>query len=151
MSRRQSRAAAQRCATESPLLLEKYRYGGLGFRGPKEWKDANYDLLTSEGKTKADGHGTRGRWCAQSGKVGGAPWTVTILCHPSNERFPEHMRIWESGGAFFSFSPVQAGDWTFRTGETHTFRYRFLVHEGPIDRDRAERAFAEFAEPPQVR
>jgi hypothetical protein len=140
--------SVQRCATESPLLLEKYRYGGLGFRGPKEWKDENYDLLTSEGKTKVDGHGTRGRWCAQSGSVGGGRWTVVILCHPSNERFPEHMRIWDKGGAFFSYSPVQAGEWLFKPGETHVFRYRFVVHKGKIDREAAERAYADFAEPP---
>ena len=144
-------ASTHRCATESPLLLLEYRYGGLGFRGAKEWDEDNYVLLTSEGKTKKDGHGTRARWCAQSGSIDGKWSTVVIFCHPSNERFPENMRIWDKGGAFFSFSPVQAGDWTFKPGETHVFRYRFYVHEGKLDKDIAERAWADYAEPPQVK
>src|SRR4051812_19350185 len=29
----------QECATQSPLILPKYHYGGLGFRGNRQWKD----------------------------------------------------------------------------------------------------------------
>ena len=46
----------QTTASESPLQLPKYHYGGLGFRGNRQWdgKD-NCEFLTSEGKTRADG------------------------------------------------------------------------------------------------
>jgi hypothetical protein len=144
-------ASIQSCGSSSPLYLLKYRYGGLGFRGPKEWKDANYRVLTSEGLGKENGHATRGRWCAHSGSIDGRWTTVVILCHPENRRFPEPMRIWAEGGAFFNYAPIQAGDWTFQPGETHTFRYRFFVYEGEIDAARAERSWADFGEPPLVR
>ena len=44
---------------ESPLVLKEYRYGGLGFRGSGEWEGAEgVEFLTSEGKTRKDGHAT---------------------------------------------------------------------------------------------
>ena len=143
--------AAQECATDSPLELLEYHYGGLGFRGAAEWVDDNHVILTSEGHTKADGHTERSRWAAHSGEIedGGAA-TVVIMVHPDNERFPEPMRIWDEGGSFFCYSPVQLGDWTLEPGEQYQFRYRFLVHDGEIDADRAERAWQEFATPAEA-
>lgn len=143
--------STQKCASESELFLEKYRYGGLGFRGAREWTGDDYVLLTSEGKTRKDGHTTRAKWCANSGPIDGKWSTVVVMCHPKNERFPESMRIWPSGGCFFSYSPVQLGEWTFKPGETHVFRYRFFVHEGRIDKEKAEGAWLDFAHPPDVR
>jgi hypothetical protein len=134
----------------SPLHLKKYRYGGLGYRGPKEWTGNNYKVLASTGKTKKDGHYTEAKWCAHSGAIDGESSTVVLMCHPSNERFPEGMRIWPSGGAFFNFCPVQSGDWDFEPGETHVFRYRFFIHGGTIDPMAAERTWKDFGEPPRV-
>lgn len=138
----------QSCASDSPLHLRKYRYGGMAFRGAKEWKKDNYVLLTSEGKTKENGHTTRARWCAHSGSVDGQWTTVVVLCSPANERFPEPMRIWTKGGAFFNYTPIQHEAWDFKPGEKHRFSYRFYVHEGKIDRDRAEQAWQDFGKPP---
>jgi methane monooxygenase PmoA-like len=43
--------STQQCVTDSPLLLPEYRYGGLGIRGHREWKNKeNVSFLTSEGK-----------------------------------------------------------------------------------------------------
>jgi len=47
----------QRCATDLPLLLNAYRYGGLAF-AHGQWHNQNSDYLTSEGKTRANGDGT---------------------------------------------------------------------------------------------
>lgn len=141
----------QRCASSSPLHLKQYRYGGLAFRGAREWKGENYTLLTSEGKTKENGHTTRAKWCAHSGAVDGQPSTVVLMCSPRNKRFPEPMRIWAKGGAFFNYTPIQAGDWTLEPGKTYVFSYRFLVHEGGIDAKRAERMWNDFGSPPVAR
>lgn len=143
--------ATQECATDSPLELLEYHYGGLGFRGAAEWVDENHNILTSEGHTKADGHEERSRWAAHSGEIeDGRTATVVIMVHPENERFPEPMRIWDTGGSFFCYSPVQLGDWTFEPGEQYRFRYRFLVHDGEIDADLAERAWQAFATPAEA-
>ncbi len=144
--------ATQECATDSPLELLEYHYGGLGFRGAAEWTGDNYKILTSEGHTKSDGHTKRARWAAHSGEIeDGRAATVVIMVHPDNDRFPEPMRVWERGGAFFCFSPMQLGSWTMEPDKQYQFRYRFLVHEGGIDAEHAERAWQEFAEPADFR
>ena len=145
--------STQRCASESPLHLKKYRYGGLGFRGPKEWKGENYTILTSEGKTSEDGHATRARWCAHSGAVESEVSTVVLMSHTHNIIFPEPMRIWNRSmsGCFFNFAPIQARDITLKPGKTTIFRYRFLVHQGAIDAVRSEHAWKDFCEPPTAK
>ena len=143
--------ATQECATDSPLELLEYHYGGFAFRGAAEWVDENHNILTSEGHTKADGHEERARWAAHSGEIeDGETATVVIMVHPTNERAPEPMRIWDTGGSFFCFSPVQLGDWTLEPGAQYRFQYRFLVHDGEIDEELAERAWQEFASPAQT-
>ncbi len=142
--------STQACASASPLLLKAYRYGGFGYRGPKEWKDADYKVLSSEGRTKKDGHGTTSKWCAHSGAIDGKWSTVVFMCSPRNERFPEPMRIWESGGCFFNYCPIQKTPMTMEPGKTYAFRYRVYVHEGEIDAKAAERAWQDFGNPPAV-
>ncbi len=138
----------QSCASDSPLHLKAYRYGGFAFRGAEEWDGDNYVLLTSEGKTKENGHTTRAKWCAHSGAVEEKWSTVVILCHPKNERFPEPMRIWAKGGAFFNYTPIQQQPLDLKPGEVHRFRYRLFVHTGPIDKAAAESVWQDFAAPP---
>jgi len=135
---------------ESPLLLNAYRYGGIGYRGPKEWIDANYVVLSSEGKTKKDGHTTTSKWCAHSGAIDGKWTTVVVMCSPKNERFPEPMRIWDSGGCFFNYCPVQKEPLSMDPGVKHVFRYRFFIYEGEIDAKLAERAWCDFGDPPRA-
>lgn len=143
-------ASTQRCATQSPLLLPLYRYGGVAYRGPREWNNDDYVVLTSEGKTKKDGHLTTARWSAHSGAINGKWSTVVVMSHPSNFRHPEPQRIWEKNGCFFNFAPSQAGDWRMDPGGDYRWIYRFFVYEGKIDKERSERAWLEFAHPPVV-
>jgi len=142
--------STQRCVADSPLRQLQYRYGGFGFRGAAEWDEQNTEYLTSEGKNRKNGHGTRARWCDTSGKI--KQWEgVTFYSHPANFRHPEPMRIWPSGQVFFNWAPCQAGDWEMKPGEDHVFRYRMYVHEGKITVADAERIWADYAEPPGVR
>lgn len=144
--------STQRCATESPLYQLKNRYGGLGFRGAGEWSGKNASYLTSEGRTRKDGHATRGRWCDMAGRLSGKDWAgVTIMSYPENFRHPEPMRIWPKGQVFFNFAPSQMGDWVMEPGRDYVFRYRFYVHEGKIVVADAERLWNDFAEPPKIR
>lgn len=144
-------ASTQRCVADSPLMQKRYHYSGFGFRGALEWKGQNTANLTSEGKTQANGNGTRARWCDASGKID--EWEgVTFYSHPENFRHPEPMRIWPPGmgGAFFNFNPSAIGDWEMKPGEDHVFRYRMYVHEGKITVPVAERIWRDYAEPPKV-
>jgi hypothetical protein len=143
--------STQRNITNLPLIQEKYRYGGFGFRGPAEWKDEDAAYLTSEGYTRADANGTRARWCDTSGKID--DWEgITFYSNPKNFRHPEPMRVWppEDRYVFFNFAPSQAGEWEMKPGEDHVFRYRMYVHEGKVNVDTAERVWKDYAEPPVV-
>jgi len=143
--------STQRCVADSPLYQIKYRYGGFGFRGAAEWEGENSAYLTSEGRTRKDGHATRARWCDTSGRIGKDWQGVTFYSHPKNFRHPEPMRIWPSGQVFFNWAPSQAGDWVMEPGKDHVFRYRMYVHEGKVSVADAERIWRDYAEPPKVK
>jgi hypothetical protein len=145
--------STQRCVADSPLYQIEYRYGGFGFRAAAEWKGENAAYLTSEGKTRKDGHGTRARWCDTSGAINGKWAGITHLSHPDNFRHPEPMRIWPEfeNQVFFNWVPSQLGDWVMEPGKDYTFHYRLYVHEGRVNVADSERVWRDFAEPPQVK
>lgn len=143
--------SAQRCVAQSPLKLLEYRYGGFGFRGAAEWDGDNAEYLTSEGKTRKDGHGTRARWCDTQGLSADGQWKgVTFFSSPQNFRHPEPMRIWPSGQIFFNWAPVQVGEFEMKPGEDHLFHYRQYVHEGKVDVEKTEVLWNDYAHPPKV-
>jgi hypothetical protein len=144
--------SSQRCVADSPLLLEKYRYGGFGFRATADWKGETAAYLTSTGKTRKDGHATRARWCDTSGVSDGKWKGMTFFSHPGNFRHPEAMRIWPGFDqeVFFNWAPVQTGDFEMKPGQDHVFRYRQFVHEGKVDVERTEQVWNDYAHPPKV-
>ena len=145
--------STQRCVADQPLIQDEYRYGGIGYRATRQWKGPNADYLTSEGKTRKDGHATRARWCDNYGKAGDEWQGVTFFSNPKNFRHPEPMRLWPEPDnyIFFNFAPSQAGPWEMKPGEDHVFRYRWYVHEGKPDVEQIERIWNDYANPPQVR
>ena len=142
--------SAQRCVAEHALKLLEYRYGGFGFRGAAEWDGDNAAYLTSEGKTRKDGHATRARWCDTAGVSDGQWKGVTFFSNPQNFQHPEPMRIWPSGQVFFNWAPVQAGEFEMKPGEDHLFRYRQYVHEGKVDVEKTEQLWNDYAHPPRM-
>jgi hypothetical protein len=143
--------STQECATDKPLKLPEYHYGGLGFRGHWDWNGkTNTDFLTSEGVTdRVKGHGTRARWCDISGLVGGQRAGIAIMCHPENFRAPQPMRLHPTE-PFFCYTPQQGGDMEITPGKPYVSRYRFVVHDGPPDKDVIERLWNDYAHPPVV-
>ena len=59
------------CATESPLLIVAYRYGGLGWRATEYWDKNNSEMLTSEGKTRDNTDNTKAKWIIVYGSSAG--------------------------------------------------------------------------------
>lgn len=138
----------QTCATDDPLILPEYRYGGLGFRGHDDWngKD-NAFFLTSEGETdRVKGNTSRARWVHIGGRSDGALAGVGILGHPENFRAPEPLRL-HPKEPFVCFAPSQLGDWRIEPGKPHVMRYRFVVTDGPADRTLLEACWQAFAKP----
>ena len=136
--------------TDTPLELPAYRYGGpLAYRSPHHWNKDNSDYLTSGGKTRKDGHATRGRWCAMWGPTDRGIATLAVLCHPKNRDAPQRMRIWppdvHHGTIFFNYVPVQARAWELKPDEPAVMRYRIVVSDGKPDVEKLNRLWNNFA------
>jgi hypothetical protein len=148
----------QTSAAPAPLVLPEYHYGGLGVRGARSWNGATgVAFLTSEGKDRSNGHGTRARWCRLTGRaLAGAreersPGTggLAILGHPGNYRAPQPMRIHPTE-PFFCFAPSQLGRWQIDLDTPYTARYRFVAFDGELDAKELDRLWNDFADPPRV-
>ncbi len=101
-------------------------------------KVADGTYLTSEGKTGNDAWSTRGVWCKVYGKIGADSVSVTIIDHPQNPNYPT---FWHARGyGLFAANPLgekvftngkSEKNLTLKKGESVTFRYRIIIHNGP--------------------
>jgi hypothetical protein len=121
----------QTCATDSPLKLPEYHYGGLGFRGNRAWDGAaNCKFLTASGLTdRLKVNTAKEPWCWVGGKVEGETCGVAIFCHPSNFRAPQPVRVHPTE-PFFCYAPQQAGAMSIEPGRPYIARYRLIVMDG---------------------
>ena len=142
----------QTCATNDPLKLPKYRYGGFGFRGAAEWNGPGEAalFLTSEGETnRIKGNDTRGRWCYLGGKLDGAVSGTAILGHPDNFRAPQPMRL-HNNMPYMSYVPQSLGEFAIEPGRPYVARFRFVVFDGAADRAKIDAWWNGFARPAVV-
>ena len=142
--------ATQESAGASELKLEEYRYGGMGVRGHRDWKDkSKFSFLSSEGKNRQQGDATRARWAHMGGPVDGQVAGIAILDHPSNLRAPQPMRM-NPDDPFFNYAPSQMGPFAIKPGERFMLRYRYVVSDGPPDVANLNRLWNDYANPPLV-
>ncbi|MCD8534504.1 MAG: PmoA family protein [Verrucomicrobia bacterium] len=100
-------------------------------------------ILTSEGIKNGDTWGKRAKWVDYYGPVQGKVYGVAMLDHPSNPRHPTwwHVRTYGLFAANpfgihdFEKKPKGAGDFVLRRDESATFRYGFILHEGPANEE----------------
>ena len=142
------------CASQSPLLIVAYRYGGLGWRATEYWDKNNSEMLTSEGKTRDNTDNTKARWIIVYGSLpGNDEGGIVMLSHPSNYNHPEPLRIWDKkqnagrGDVFANFAPTKDKDWLLEPGKTYTLKYRLVVFNGKFDSTKAENAWKKFVKP----
>ena len=144
------------CATDSALTIKEYRYQGFGFRATEKWDDKTATLLTSDGKNKEDGNGTRARWCDVNGISTDGTAGIVFITHPSNYNYPEPIRIWPTGtnegkeNVFFNFNAAMDRDWILYPRTDYQLKYRMFVYDGKIDSSKAEKIWQDFAYPPKV-
>ncbi|MFO1461587.1 MAG: PmoA family protein [Verrucomicrobiota bacterium] len=141
--------STQRCAGRSALTLPEYRYGGFGLRGNWAWNGADHGLfLTSEGETnRVRINASRARWFWMGGPLDGVIAGMAVLCHPSNFRFPQPIRL-HPDEPFFCFAPQQLGVMTIRPGEPYEAGYRLLLMDGLPDREFLDAVWKEYAAGP---
>ncbi|WP_118195132.1 DUF6807 domain-containing protein [Albibacterium indicum] len=143
------------CASASPVILQEYRYGGLGWRATEAWNDDNSEILTSEGKTRKDADGSKARWVIVQGELGSDYGGAVMMSYPTNYNYPEPLRIWPEGingrgDVYANFSPTKDKDWPLYPGSNYVLKYRFLVYNGKMDKQHAESAWQQYAHPPKV-
>jgi len=131
--------STQTCATDAPLKLPEYHYGGIGFRGNAAWNgEMECNFLTASGLTDRNKVNTsREKWCWVGGKLDGTTCGVTILCHPTNYRFPQPIRA-HPKEPFFCYAPQQLGEMEIVPGQKYVSRYRFVVADGKPDAKSAD-------------
>jgi len=140
----------QTAASASPLILPKYRYGGVAVRGPNAWYGAdNARFLTSAGRDRADGNRSRAHWNYFGGTVEGKRAGIAMLGHPGNFRAPQPLRI-PPDMPYFTFAPSQLGRWRIAPGRPYEARYRFVTFDGPPDPALLDRLWRDYAYPPSV-
>jgi hypothetical protein len=127
----------QTAATDDPLTIEEYHYGGFGIRGSSEWdKPGAFRLLTSEGESDPDkGNHTRVKWCYIGGSGPSGPSGIAVLGHPQNLRFPQPVRL-TPVFPYFSFAPQKLGSFVIARDTPYIARYRFVVMDGEPDQQR---------------
>jgi hypothetical protein len=143
-----------KCASESPFLILEYRYAGLGWRATEKWNKDNSEVLTSEGKTRKDADGSTAKWFFVEGTLDNDYGGAAMMSHPSNYNHPEPLRIWpensNKGEIFAMFAPTKNKDWLLSPGQTYTLKYRFVVFNDHLSKEKAESAWSYFAAPPSV-
>ena len=133
--------SVQECASDKPLHLAEYHYGGMAFRGNAQWlkekedrsvKPGDVTYLTSDGNGRSDGNHTRPNWVAFSGQLDGQEVSTTVFCSPKNFRAPQHVRI-HPNKPYFCFAPMVEGPFDISPGEEYVSRYRYLVTSKATD------------------
>lgn len=141
----------QRAATDSPLEILKYHYGGMGIRGAAEWalKDKGgegCEFLTSDGADRKKGDQAPCRWVRLSGTVGGNACGLAVLCHPANFRAPQPVRI-HPAMPYFAFSPCIGGDFSIDNSRDYVSRYRIIAFDEVPTAEFLEALWSDYAHP----
>jgi len=134
-------------AIDGPVVLEKNYYGGIAYRGAREWADpAKLAMLTSEGRDRKTGNFATSRWVDTHGTIGGRRVGVVVLDHPSNPRHPQPNRL-HPKVPYVGYILPQKAPYTIEVGKPLTLQYRFVVHDGELPQARIEAYARDLAEP----
>jgi len=146
----------QKCASESPVTLDKYRYGGFSIRATLAWGNDNSDYLTDQGKDRKTANFSRAKWCGIWGTSDARTSGVVLMSHKQNCDFPEKLRTWDGGfnkgksNVFVNFCSIQDKPWVIEPGNETVQRFRLYSHTGKTDAKTAERLWLDFTEPPTI-
>lgn len=142
--------------TTDTLYLNQYHYGGLAFRGSRQWNPHdkiyfrnNWNIITSEGIKDSAANGTHARWVDAFGLIDGSMAGATVFNHPSNFRYPQAIRV-HPDMPYWAFAPVADGPFTINPGETYRAQFRYFVHDGPVDKYMLATIEKDWITPPQV-
>ena len=143
--------------SQDTLFIVDYHYGGMGFRGSKEWNEVDsihytndWEILTSEGFTNKDANHTPAAWVAASGEVDGKTAGLTVFGFPDNYRFPQAIRVHPTM-PYWVYAPMVDGEFHIAPGETFKSKFRYYVHQGKPDLSVVDQISADLMAPIQTR
>lgn len=114
----------------------------LRLEGGKGVTTANGKAVNSNGETGKDIWGKAAAWVDYSGKIDDKTLGVAIMDHPTN---PRHPTTWHAreyglvaanpfGLSDFQKKPKGTGNMLIKNGDSITFKYRFVFHEGDAEK-----------------
>lgn len=126
--------------TDVPLMVKKYHYGGMAFRGRTEWllpsdgyakqhpelQLSPVQLINHKKEDRLDGNHTPTDWVALTGQAGDEAITLVVFCHPTNFRAPQPARLHPTK-PYFCFSPCVNEPFLIKKDQPLTSKYRFLI------------------------
>ena len=141
----------QSALTDKPMVVQKYHYGGVAFRGPVAWltdKDGDAqksgdqsspttmrepsEFLNDHGSDRIKGNHEHARWVALTGQMNGRAATIAVLCHRDNFRVPQAARIHPTK-PYFVFSPCVDDEFVIEWEHPFRGKYRYLITDAAPD------------------
>lgn len=116
--------------SDLPLYLKPYLYGGMAFRGSKEWNDtlaAEGAMKTgpgeggfrlSNGKDRLQGNHSHPEWVQMYGMTQGEPVSLTAFQQIHNPGYPQFVRVHPTM-PYFCFTPYVKEGRTLRPGDSY--------------------------------
>jgi hypothetical protein len=148
-------------AAHGDALFKDTKEGGIfALRIRDVMNEENGGTITlSEGRTgQLNCWGKKSPWCDYSGTVPDkGVHGVTVMDNPANLRYPTNWHV--RGYGLLGANPfglndftnkAENGDWTLKSGEKQTFKYRIYVHTGDMKESKVEDRYADYITPPQV-
>lgn len=133
----------QEAITDEPLVIEKYHYGGVAYRGSVRWllpTDGGKSkqeiepntMVNNLGQDRIEGNHAHTNWVSNSGELGGKPAGLVMLSHPRNFRAPQAARLHPTK-PYFVYSPCVDGQFKIDREHPYHAQYRFLVTDKLTD------------------
>ncbi|HEV7348044.1 PmoA family protein [Telluribacter sp.] len=143
--------------SQDTLHIDKYTYGGVAYRGSREWNRTDsvhftnrWQILTDQNKTLTDANHTHARWVDATGVVNGQKTGLTVFGFPSNLRYPQAIRV-HPDMPYWCYSPMVDGAFYIAPGGTYQTRNRYYVHKGEADKNLIQQIQNSLTEPVAVR
>lgn len=110
------------------------------------------------GLTEKECWGKAAPWVDYSGELEGRTVGICVCDHPFNPRYPTRWHVRDYGlftANPFGLSHYKAGhetngDFLLPSGQSVTFRYRLLIHDGNADDALVAERFIDYVSPPEV-
>lgn len=145
----------QNISTDS-LIMKKYHYGGMEFRGSRKWNEDDkkhftnkWSVRTDSGFDMSNANARHAAFVDVSGKIAGKTSGTTVFSFPSNFRYPEPIRLHPTM-PYWCFAPTVEEGFSIAPGGKHISRYRYYVYDGAPDQEKISAINNDILHPLQI-